>query len=149
MRILVVEDEANLRHQLQQRLVAEGYSVDVAKDGEEGRFFGEEYPFDLAVIDLGLPKLSGIELIRGLRRKQISFPILILTARDNWQDKVEGWRLAPMTIWLNPSICRSCWRDSMRCYDARPVFPRHGSHGDRLKSIPCIRLPPWMVGRWR
>ncbi|WP_029134409.1 response regulator transcription factor [Sedimenticola selenatireducens] len=90
MRILVVEDEANLRHQLQQRLVTEGYSVDVAKDGEEGLFFGEEYPFDLAVIDLGLPKLSGIELIRGLRRKQISFPILILTARDNWQDKVEG-----------------------------------------------------------
>lgn len=99
MRILVVEDEANLRHQLQQRLVTEGYSVDVAKDGEEGLFFGEEYPFDLAVIDLGLPKLSGIELIRGLRRKQISFPILILTARDNWQDKVEGWRSAPMIIW--------------------------------------------------
>lgn len=90
MRILVVEDEASLRNQLQQRLVAEGYSVDVAVDGEEGRFFGQEYPFDLAVIDLGLPKLSGIDLIRGLRQRQISFPILILTARDNWQDKVEG-----------------------------------------------------------
>jgi two-component system response regulator PhoP len=90
MRILVVEDEANLRNQLQQRLVIEGYSVDVAQDGEEGRYFGLEYPFDLAVIDLGLPKLSGIELIRDLRERKVSFPILILTARDNWQDKVEG-----------------------------------------------------------
>jgi two-component system response regulator PhoP len=90
MRVLVVEDEANLRSQLQKRLVGEGYSVDVAADGEEGLYFGQEYPFDLAVIDLGLPKLSGIELIRRLRQQQISFPILILTARDNWQDKVEG-----------------------------------------------------------
>ncbi len=90
MRVLVVEDEANLRSQLQKRLVGEGYSVDVAVDGEEGLYFGQEYPFDLAVIDLGLPKLSGIELIRRLRQQQISFPILILTARDNWQDKVEG-----------------------------------------------------------
>ncbi|MCW8890001.1 MAG: response regulator transcription factor, partial [Sedimenticola sp.] len=90
MRVLVVEDEGTLRGQLKQRLVAEGYSVEVAADGEEGRYLGEEYPFDLAVIDLGLPKLSGIELIRSLRQKQITFPILILTARDNWQDKVEG-----------------------------------------------------------
>jgi two-component system response regulator PhoP len=90
MRVLVVEDEASLRSQLQKRLVDEGYSVDVAADGEEGLYFGQEYPFDLAIIDLGLPKLSGIELIRRLRQQQISFPILILTARDNWQDKVEG-----------------------------------------------------------
>ncbi len=90
MRILVVEDEANLGSQLRQRLVTEGYSVELAADGEEGRYFGLEYPFDLAVIDLGLPKLSGIELIRDLRERKIVFPILILTARDNWQDKVEG-----------------------------------------------------------
>lgn len=90
MRVLVVEDEETLRDQLRQRLVGEGYSVDVAADGEEGRYLGEEYPFDVAVIDLGLPKLSGIDLIRSLRQKQITFPILILTARDNWQDKVEG-----------------------------------------------------------
>lgn len=90
MRVLVVEDEERLRSQLQKRLVSEGYSVDVAADGEEGLYFAEEYPFDVAVIDLGLPKLSGIELIGRLRRQQISFPILILTARDNWQDKVAG-----------------------------------------------------------
>ncbi len=90
MRVLVVEDEPSLRSQLKQRLVGEGYSVDMAADGEEGLYLGEEYPFDVAVIDLGLPKLSGIELIKALRLKQITFPILILTARDNWQDKVEG-----------------------------------------------------------
>ncbi|MCW8881191.1 MAG: response regulator transcription factor [Sedimenticola sp.] len=90
MRVLVVEDEEKLRNQLKQRLVSEGYSVDVATDGEEGLYFAEEYPFDVAVIDLGLPKLSGIELIRSVRNQQIIFPILILTARDNWQDKVEG-----------------------------------------------------------
>ncbi|MCW8943753.1 MAG: response regulator transcription factor [Sedimenticola sp.] len=90
MRVLVVEDEPSLRSQLKQRLVSEGYSVDMAADGEEGLYLGEEYPFDVAVIDLGLPKLSGIELIKALRLKQVTFPILILTARDNWQDKVEG-----------------------------------------------------------
>ncbi|WP_428606228.1 response regulator transcription factor [Sedimenticola sp.] len=90
MRVLVVEDEPGLRNQLHQRLNTEGYAVEVAADGEEGRYFGLEFPFDLAIIDLGLPKLSGIELIRSLRQQQIAFPILILTARDNWQDKVEG-----------------------------------------------------------
>lgn len=90
MRVLVVEDEFELRDQLQQRLVKAGYSVEVAADGQEGVYYGLEYPFDLAIIDLGLPKLSGIELIRQLRQGSIDFPILILTARDNWQDKVEG-----------------------------------------------------------
>ncbi len=90
MRILVVEDEAPLREQLQSHLTAKGYSVDVAEDGEEGLYFGREYPLDIVVIDLGLPKLSGIELIRQLRAEAFSFPILILTARGNWQDKVEG-----------------------------------------------------------
>ena len=90
MRILVVEDEGPLREQLQSHLTAKGYSVDVAADGEEGLYFGREYPLDIAVIDLGLPKLSGIELIRQLRAEAFSFPILILTARGNWQDKVEG-----------------------------------------------------------
>jgi len=90
MRILVVEDESILRSQLHDQLEAKGYSVDAAPDGEEGLYLGREYPMDLAIIDLGLPGISGIELIRQLRTLQRPFPILILTARDAWQDKVEG-----------------------------------------------------------
>ncbi len=90
MRALVVEDEAALRDGLREQLVKQGFTVDVAADGEEGLFAGNEYPLDIAVIDLGLPKLSGLELIRKLRTAGKTFPILILTARDRWQDKVEG-----------------------------------------------------------
>ncbi len=90
MRILVVEDETVLREQLAEQLRARGYSVDAVEDGENGLYLGREYPMDLAIIDLGLPKMSGIELIRELRTLQRPFPILILTARDAWQDKVEG-----------------------------------------------------------
>jgi two-component system response regulator PhoP len=90
MRVLVVEDETALRRQLADRLHEDGWAVDAAADGEEGLYLGCEYPFDVAVVDLGLPKLSGIELIRRLRAGQRRFPILILTARGRWQDKVEG-----------------------------------------------------------
>jgi two-component system response regulator PhoP len=90
MRILVVEDETRLREQLRDRLGANGYAVDTAADGAEGLYYGEMYPLDLAVIDIGLPKLSGIDVIRRLRAAGRNFPILILTARGNWQDKVEG-----------------------------------------------------------
>ncbi|MGC4027944.1 MAG: response regulator transcription factor [Steroidobacteraceae bacterium] len=90
MRVLVVEDEAALRESLQRELVAAGHVVDLAADGEEGLFAGSEYPVDIAIIDLGLPKLSGLEVIRRLRAQDKRFPILVLTARDRWQDKVEG-----------------------------------------------------------
>ncbi len=90
MRILIVEDEQALRETLVTQLHAAGFNVDAAADGEEGLYAGKEYPLDLAIIDLGLPKLSGIELIRQLRGMGKSFPVLILTARDRWQDKVEG-----------------------------------------------------------
>jgi two-component system response regulator PhoP len=90
MRILVVEDEPNLRAQLKTRLNDNGYVVDVAEDGEEGLYFGREYEYDAAIIDLGLPKLDGMELIAQLRAGERDFPVLVLTARGNWQDKVEG-----------------------------------------------------------
>ena len=90
MRVLIIEDEEELRLQLSTRLKQVGYAVDLAADGEEGLFIGREYPVDVAVVDLGLPKMSGIEVIRQLRADDRQFPILILTARDRWQDKVEG-----------------------------------------------------------
>lgn len=90
MRLLLVEDEPSLREQLSSRLRQDGYAVDTAIDGEEGLFYANEYPIDLAIIDLGLPKLSGIEVIQSLRKGGNSVPVLILTARNRWQDKVEG-----------------------------------------------------------
>lgn len=92
MRILLVEDEAPLRETLGARLRREGFAVDLAADGEEGLYLGKEIPFDVAIIDLGLPKLSGMDLVRRLREDGRRFPILILTARGSWQDKVEGLR---------------------------------------------------------
>jgi two-component system response regulator PhoP len=90
MRILIVEDELELQRQLHDKLKSAGFVVDLAGDGEEGLYYGTEYDYDAAVIDLGLPKLGGIELIRRLRSGDRRFPILILTARGHWQDKVEG-----------------------------------------------------------
>ncbi len=90
MRVLIVEDDQLLREQLAATLRANDYVVDVAVDGEEGLYFAQEYPIDLAIVDLGLPKLDGVELIKALRKSGSSCPILILTARSRWQEKVEG-----------------------------------------------------------
>ena len=90
MRILIVEDEARLSEQLHKQLTHAGYVVDVAPDGIEGQFLATEYAFDLAIIDLGLPKLAGVDLIASLRQRQIDTPVLVLTARSHWRDKVEG-----------------------------------------------------------
>lgn len=90
MQCLVIEDELRLREQLRTRLKEEGYAVEAAATGEDGLFLGREFDFDIAVIDLGLPGLSGLDVIRSLRAQQKNFPILILTARSRWQEKVEG-----------------------------------------------------------
>jgi len=90
VRILVVEDETELREQLARQLTRDGFAVESAADGEEGLFQALEIPFDAAIIDLGLPRMSGIELITAARADGARFPILILTARGRWQDKVEG-----------------------------------------------------------
>ncbi|MBL4793988.1 MAG: response regulator transcription factor [Pseudomonadales bacterium] len=90
MRALIVEDESAIREQLTAGLKKVGFSVDSAEDGEEGLFLATEYVYDVGVVDIGLPKLSGIELIKTLRADDKKFPILILTARGHWQDKVNG-----------------------------------------------------------
>jgi two-component system, OmpR family, response regulator PhoP len=90
MRVLIVEDEMALREALRDSLQAAGFTVDLAADGAEGEFAGLEYPIDVAIVDLGLPKLPGLELIKRLRAADKRYPILILTARDRWQDKVAG-----------------------------------------------------------
>lgn len=90
MRILVAEDELAIQQQVSERLQQQGYVVDVADNGVDALFCGEEYPLDLAIIDLGLPQMDGIEVIKQLRQKERTFPILILTARSRWQEKVSG-----------------------------------------------------------
>ncbi len=90
MRILIVEDEVTLCEQLKSQLQKEGFAVDTALDGKKALYMGSEYPFDLAIVDIGLPLLTGIEVIQQWRKDGIKFPVLILTARDRWQQKVEG-----------------------------------------------------------
>lgn len=90
MRALVIEDDPDLRQQVCGFLADEGFAVDAAPDGEQGLYMATEYPADIAIIDLGLPKTSGIEIIRQVRAGGRKLPILILTARDGWESKVEG-----------------------------------------------------------
>jgi two-component system response regulator PhoP len=90
MRLLLIEDDAVLRLGLKRQLESDGYRVDMAADGEVGLFQAREYPFDLAIIDLGLPKVNGLTVVQTLRAEGRTLPILILTARGSWQDKVQG-----------------------------------------------------------
>jgi two-component system OmpR family response regulator len=90
MRILVVEDDANLNRQIKDALTETGYAVDVAFDGEEGHFLGDTEPYDAIVLDIGLPQMDGLSVLEEWRRAGKSTPVLLLTARDRWSDKVQG-----------------------------------------------------------
>ena len=90
MRILVIEDDADLNRQLVTALKEAGYAVDSATDGEEGHFLGDTEPYDAVVLDIGLPQLDGISVLEQWRRAGRMMPVLILTARDRWSDKVQG-----------------------------------------------------------
>src|SRR3954466_13293886 len=91
MRLLVVEDDPELHRQMVQALMDAGYAVDRAFDGEEGHFLGETEPYDAVVLDVGLPKIDGITVLERWRRAGAVMPVLILTARDRWSDKVQGF----------------------------------------------------------
>lgn len=90
MRVLIVEDEPDLRRQVAGYFNDEGFTIELAADGEHGCYLAVEYPLDLAIVDLGLPHTPGIEIIREARKAGRDYPILILTARDGWQSKVEA-----------------------------------------------------------
>lgn len=90
MRVLLVEDEVQIRQNLAARLKETGFVVDEAGDGEEGLYYFSEFPYSAAIVDLGLPKLDGIGLIQKVRQQGDKTPILILTARDHWKEKVAG-----------------------------------------------------------
>ena len=90
MRVLVVEDDANLNRQLKDALTEAGYAVDVAFDGEEGHYLGDTEPYDAVVLDIGLPQMDGLSVLEEWRRAGKTVPVLLLTARDRWSDKVQG-----------------------------------------------------------
>ncbi|PPD45235.1 MAG: DNA-binding response regulator [Methylobacter sp.] len=90
MRILIIEDEIGIRSQIRRQLEREGYHVDETGDGREGFYFATEYPVDAAIVDLGLPGLPGLQIIRQLRQQGNTLPVLVLTARGRWQERVEG-----------------------------------------------------------
>jgi len=90
MRLLIVEDENSIKEQLQQYFESLSFVVDCAEDGNDGAYYGTEYDYDLAIIDLGLPGKDGISVIKEMRKAGKTCPILILTARGDWQDKVTG-----------------------------------------------------------
>jgi len=90
VRLLVIEDDATLRETLTNKLGDAGFATEQAADGKEGLHYALEYPIDLAIIDIGLPEMSGLDIIREVRKQGKSYPILILTARDRWEDKVDG-----------------------------------------------------------
>lgn len=102
MRILVIEDEVRLRQQLIDVLHAQGYAVDATGSGQEGEFFGLEYPIDAAVVDLGLPDRPGTAVIETWRARGRAFPVLVLTARARWEDKVAGLELGADDYLVKP-----------------------------------------------
>ncbi|EMD82205.1 response regulator transcription factor [Pacificimonas flava] len=90
MRLLIVEDEPTLGEQLKETLEANGYAVDLATDGEDGHFMGAEESYDAAILDLGLPEMDGLTILDKWRKAGVTMPVLVLTARDSWSDKVAG-----------------------------------------------------------
>ena len=91
MRLLLVEDDPNLQKQIKNALDDSGYSVDATSDGEEGHFLGDTEPYDAVILDLGLPKIDGLTVLEKWRKSKKKFPVLILTARDRWSEKVSGF----------------------------------------------------------
>ena len=92
MRLLLVEDDEELSERLRRALKREGYAIDLAEDGEQGQFLGEVEPYDAIILDLGLPKRPGLEVLDRWRSKHIATPVLILTARDAWHERVDGFK---------------------------------------------------------
>src|SRR5690348_15998981 len=164
MRVLVVEDDRELGRQLVEQLGREGYAVDRALDGEEGEFMGATEPYDAVVLDLGLPRLDGLSVLRRWCAAGNAVPVLILTARDAWQEKVQGinagaddylakpFRVEELLARLRALIRRAKGQASaeLRCAALRerrtrhPQRPRHGrgpAGAAHRPRVPGARLP--------
>ena len=137
MRLLVIEDDPDLNRQLATALTDAGYVVDRAFDGEEGHYLGESEPYDAVILDIGLPKMDGISVLEAWRRTGRAMPVLMLTARDRWSDKVQGFNAAPTTTWPNPFISRKCLRVFARYCVAPPDMQKANSTAVLSGSTPA------------
>ena len=124
MRVLLVEDDVDLSRQLKGALGDAGYAVDHAADGEEAHFLGDTEPYDVVVLDLGLPKVDGVSVLERWRRDGKTTPVLILTARGAWSDKVAGFDAGADDYLTKPFHTENCWRGCGPCCAVRPVSPR-------------------------
>ena len=135
MRLLVVEDDRDLSRQLVSVLSQAGYAVDTAFDGEEGHFLGDTEPYDAVILDLGLPKLDGLSVLESWRRDDRRMPVLILTARDRWSDKVAGIDAGADDYVAKPVMSKRCWPGTRALCGAAPASPRARSNAGRSASI--------------
>jgi two-component system OmpR family response regulator len=128
VRLLVIEDDPDLNRQLTSALTDAGYVVDRAFDGEEGHYLGETEPYDAVILDIGLPKMDGLSVLESWRRAGRAMPVLILTARDRWSDKVQGFDVGADDYVPKP------FHGFGRCCGARPGTPRASSIAGRCGS---------------
>src|SRR3978361_1244189 len=136
MRILVVEDDPDLSRQLKQALGDAGYAVDHAADGEEGHYLGESEPYDAIVLDLGLPKIDGVSVLEKWRRAAVTTPVLILTARGAWSDKVAGFDAGADDYLAKP------FHTEELLARRRPLRRRAAGHAAPSLSPGALRLDP-------
>ena len=142
MRILVVEDDPDLNRQLVSALGDAGYVVDKAMDGEEGHFLGESEPYDAVVLDLGLPVLDGVSVLEKWRRAGKKMPVLILTARDRWSDKVAGFDAGADDYVAKPFHMEEVLARVRALLGAASASPRANSPAGPWCLIPRVRASP-------
>ncbi|GAG34091.1 unnamed protein product, partial [marine sediment metagenome] len=135
MRVLVIEDERPIAEFVERGLKAEGYAVTCAYDGEEGLARALSGDFSIVLLDVLLPKLSGLGVLKGIRAEDSALPVIMLTALGETEDKSRASTWAPTTISPSPSPSRSCWRESARCSGARARPTATHSRSERSRSI--------------
>jgi CheY-like chemotaxis protein len=145
MRILVVEDEPTLCEQLRKTLVEQGYTVDTATNGEDGFHLGQEESFDAAILDLGLPKRDGLTVLKHWRSNGNRMPVIVLTARDSWSDKVSGIDAGADDISENHSTSKSCWPDCGASFAVRLEMQLPYFTGDLSRSTRFQAASLWMA----
>ena len=143
MRILLVEDDPDLSRQLKQALADADYAVDHAPDGEEAGFLGETEPYDAIILDLGLPKIDGASVLEGWRRANLATPVLILTARGAWSEKVAGFDAGADDYLTKPFHTEELLARLRACCAVPPATPRPA-----FPAAPCGSIHAPLAPRW-